>query len=85
MSTGTTQLSGNNVLMFPTKKLLHYKHMSNALLALFVAAGVAGLAYSKLGKRVGYGNQKNVWTLVAISFIISYIVVFLTINTLLDL
>jgi hypothetical protein len=48
--------------------------MSNALISLFVAAGVSALAYSKLGRRAGYGNSGEVWKIVAVSFVISFIV-----------
>lgn len=40
------------------------------LYAIFFGAGVAGVAYSKLGKRVGYGNQANVWTIVGVIFVL---------------
>jgi hypothetical protein len=40
------------------------------LYAVFFGAGVAGFAYSKLGKRVGYGNQQNVWTIVGVVFLL---------------
>lgn len=50
--------------------------MSNAFLSLFIAAGVAGFAYSKLGRRVGYGNNREVVTIVAVAFVLSYIFVF---------
>ena len=59
--------------------------MGNALLSLFVAAGVAGLAYSKLGRRVGYGNSANVWTMVAIVFVLSFVVMIILLNTLVSL
>ena len=59
--------------------------MSNALLSLFLAAGIAGLVYSKMGRRVGYGNAGNVWTLVALSFAMSFIIVFVLLKTLVSL
>ena len=40
------------------------------LYALFFGAGVAGVAYSRLGRRVGYGNQTNVWTIVGVIFVL---------------
>lgn len=40
------------------------------LYALFFGAGVAGVAYSRLGRRVGYGNQANVWLIVGVVFIL---------------
>lgn len=59
--------------------------MSKALLSLMLAAGIAALAYSKLGKRVGYGNASNVWTLVAVSFVLTFLIVFVLLSTLVDL
>jgi low affinity Fe/Cu permease len=50
--------------------------MSNAMLSLFVAAGVATFAYTKLGRRVGYGNTKQVWIIVAVTFIFTYAFLF---------
>lgn len=48
------------------------------LYSIFFGAGVAAFAYSKMGRRVGYGNTANVWTIVGIVFIIAT-VFFLTI------
>lgn len=48
------------------------------IIAMAFGAGVAGWAYTKLGRRVGYGNQQNVWTIVGVVFVISTII-FLTI------
>ena len=56
--------------------------MNDVLLSLFVAAGVAGVAYAKLGKRAGYGNARQVWTLVAISFVAGFVMVFMLVNML---
>lgn len=44
------------------------------LYAIFFGAGVAGVAYSRLGRRVGYGNQANVWTIVGVIFVIVTII-----------
>lgn len=44
------------------------------LYAIFFGAGVAGFAYTRLGRRVGYGNSQNVWTIVGIVFVIATIV-----------
>jgi hypothetical protein len=44
------------------------------LYALFFGAGVAAVAYSRLGRRVGYGNQTNVWTIVGVIFILTTII-----------
>lgn len=46
----------------------------NFLFALFFGAGVAAYAYSKLGRRVGYGNTANVWTVVGVIFAITTII-----------
>jgi beta-lactamase regulating signal transducer with metallopeptidase domain len=45
----------------------------DALYSIFFGAGVAGFVYSKMGRRVGYGNATNVWLVVGISFIIAAI------------
>lgn len=52
----------------------------NLLYAIFFGAGVASIAYTRLGRRAGYGNTQNVWTIVGVIFVISTIV-FLTILT----
>jgi hypothetical protein len=43
------------------------------LYSVFFGAGVAGFAYSKLGRRAGYGNTQNIWTIVIVSFVIAAI------------
>lgn len=40
------------------------------LYSLFFGAGVAGFAYTKMGRRVGYGNQANVWLIVGVVFVL---------------
>lgn len=42
----------------------------NLLFAIFFGAGVAAFAYSKMGRRVGYGNSQNVWTVVGVIFVV---------------
>lgn len=59
--------------------------MNNLLLALFLAAGIAAFTYAKLGRRAGYGNTQNVLVLVAGSFVLSFLVVFILLKTLVDL
>lgn len=59
--------------------------MSNALIALFISAGVAAFVYAKLGRQVGYGNSQNVWALVAVSFVLSFVAVFVLLKTLISL
>ena len=49
--------------------------MSNALIALFLAAGIATYAYTKLGARLGYGNAQNVWIVVGAVFVLTFAVV----------
>lgn len=44
------------------------------LYAVFFGAGVAGVAYSRLGRRVGYGNQANVWAITGIVFVLVSII-----------
>lgn len=46
--------------------------MSDVWISLFMAAGVAAWVYSKMGRRVGYGNSQNVWTLVGVSFVLVF-------------
>jgi multidrug transporter EmrE-like cation transporter len=51
------------------------------LYAVFFGAGVAGVAYSRLGRRVGYGNQANVWTITGIMFVLVSIIFFTILST----
>lgn len=53
----------------------------NLLLSLFFGAGVAAWVYSKMGRRLGYGNSQNVWTLVGVVFVISTIFFYLILIT----
>jgi hypothetical protein len=53
----------------------------NLLYSVFFGAGVAGFAYTRLGRRVGYGNTQNVWTLVGVIFVLSTIVFFTVLTT----
>lgn len=49
--------------------------MSDKLLyAIFFGAAIAGFAYSRMGRRVGYGNTGNVWTIVGVVFVLSTII-----------
>jgi hypothetical protein len=43
------------------------------LYSVFFGAGVAAFVYSKMGKRIGYGNTANVWTVVGVVFIFATI------------
>ncbi|HVX24573.1 MAG TPA: hypothetical protein VG992_04525 [Candidatus Saccharimonadales bacterium] len=40
------------------------------LYSIFFGAGVAGFAYTKMGRRLGYSNTQNLWTVVAITFVL---------------
>ena len=53
----------------------------NLLYSIFFGAGVAGVAYSKLGRRVGYGNTQNVWIITGVIFVLSSIVFFTVLTT----
>jgi hypothetical protein len=59
--------------------------MSNLLYAIFFGAGIAGLAYSKLGRRVGYGNSQNVWLIVGVVFVLVTIIFYTIITTFISL
>ena len=50
-----------------------------------MAAGVAAFVYAKMGRRVGYGNAANVWTLVAIVFVLVFAAMFVLLSTLISL
>ena len=59
--------------------------MGNGLLSLFVAAGTAAFVYSKMAPRLGYGNAKNVWTVVGVTFVLTFLVIFILLKTLISL
>ena len=44
------------------------------LYSIFFGAGAASLAYTQLGRRVGYGNSQNVGVIVGVVFVIATIV-----------
>jgi hypothetical protein len=46
------------------------------LYSIFFGACVSGLAYSTLARRVGYGNNKNVVSLIGVIFVIATIVAY---------
>ena len=41
------------------------------LYSLFFGAGVASFTYSKMGRRVGYGNTQNVVIVVGVVFVLA--------------
>lgn len=43
------------------------------LYAIFFGAGVAGFAYTRMGRRLGYQNTGNVTTVVAVVFVLATI------------
>jgi hypothetical protein len=44
------------------------------LYSIFFGAGVAAVAYSQIGKRLGYGNSQNVAVIVGVVFVLATIV-----------
>lgn len=45
----------------------------NSLYSLFFAAGVAGFAYAKFGRRIGYSDGKSVAMITGVVFVISLV------------
>ena len=45
--------------------------MNNLLYSLYFGLGVAALVYSRFGRRIGYGNAKNVWMIVTASLLMA--------------
>lgn len=41
------------------------------MFSVFFGAGIATFAYTKLGRRAGYGNMKEVWTIVGVVFVLA--------------
>lgn len=54
------------------------------LYSLFFGAGVAAFAYSKMGRRVGYGNASNVYLIVGVVFILTTVFFFTILKFLLN-
>lgn len=50
--------------------------------SLFFGAGVAAFAYTRLGRRAGYGNTQNVITIVGVIFVLTTLVFFTIMATL---
>ena len=40
---------------------------------MFFAAGIATFAYTKMGRRIGYGNSGSVWMIVGVTFILTFL------------
>ncbi len=57
----------------------------NTVIALILATGVAGFAFTKLGRRAGYGNQQSIYGVTAISFVFTFIIVFTVLHFILHL
>lgn len=51
------------------------------LFALFFGAGVAGFAYTRMGRRLGYSNTQNVIITVAVVFVLATIVFYTAYTT----
>lgn len=54
--------------------------MSHSLIEFIMSAGVAAVAYSQFGKRIGYSNSKQLWIIVGITFLASWIFLFITLT-----
>jgi hypothetical protein len=52
------------------------------LYSLFFGAGVAAFAYTRLGRRAGYGNTQNIVTIVGVVFVLTTLVFFTILVTL---
>ncbi|HZL07962.1 MAG TPA: hypothetical protein VFC50_02105 [Candidatus Dormibacteraeota bacterium] len=46
------------------------------LYSLFFGAGVAAFSYTRMGRRVGYGNSQNVIVVIGVIFVLTTIVFF---------
>jgi hypothetical protein len=57
----------------------------NLLYSIFFGAGVAGFAYTRIGRRVGYGNTQNVTVTIGVIFVLSTAVFFTILTTLFNL
>lgn len=55
------------------------------LYSIFFGAGVAGFAYTHLGRRVGYGNSQNVWTIVGVIFVLTSLFFFTILKYILNI
>jgi hypothetical protein len=48
--------------------------MSDTLVALIIAAGASGITYSKIGRRLGYGNSGKLWMIIALAFVLTFVI-----------
>jgi len=55
------------------------------LYSLFFGAGVASFAYTRLGRRAGYGNTQNVVTIVGVIFVLTTLFFLIILTTLLHI
>jgi hypothetical protein len=53
----------------------------NLLFSVFFGAGVAAFAYTRMGRRLGYGNTGNQLVLVAVVFVLASIIFFTVFTT----
>jgi hypothetical protein len=53
----------------------------NLLHAIFFGAGIAGFAYTRLGRRAGYGNTQNVAIITGVIFVLTTAVFFTILTT----
>jgi hypothetical protein len=51
------------------------------LYAIFFGAGVAGVAYARMGRRLGYSNTQNVYTVVGIVFFMATVFFYTILTT----
>jgi hypothetical protein len=53
----------------------------NLLYSIFFGGGVAAFAYTRLGRRAGYGNTQNVAIIVGVIFVLTTAVFFTILTT----
>jgi hypothetical protein len=55
------------------------------LFSIFFGLGAGGFAYTKMGKRIGYGNSSSVWIVSGVAFLIGTVVFYTFLTTILGL